>query len=98
MQQVAGLTQIAGELMLVKPLVIDLGWGTLKSALVKLKDAGFVAPPEAARHRQTLVEQYVAAFRQVEAAAPTRPGATLKELAANVSAGSRPTIIAPSPP
>ena len=33
-QQVAGLSQIAGELMLVKPQVIDLGWGKLKSALV----------------------------------------------------------------
>ena len=31
-QQVAGLSQLAGEFMLVKPLVIDLGWGTLKSA------------------------------------------------------------------
>ena len=46
-QQVAGLSQIAGEFMLVKPLVIDLGWGTLKSALVNLQDSGFVAPHEA---------------------------------------------------
>jgi hypothetical protein len=29
-QQVAGLSQLAGEFMRVKPLVIDLGWGTLK--------------------------------------------------------------------
>ena len=36
-QQVAGLSQLAGEFMLVKPLVIDLGWGTLKSALVTLQ-------------------------------------------------------------
>ena len=26
-QQVAGLSQLAGELMLVKAVVIDLGWG-----------------------------------------------------------------------
>ena len=67
-QQVAGLSQLAGEFMLVKPLVIDLGWGELKSALVKLPDAGFAAPREAAARRQALVSQYVAAFGQVEAA------------------------------
>ncbi len=38
-QQVAGLSQLAGEFMLVKPLVIDLGWGGLKSAMVKLPDS-----------------------------------------------------------
>ena len=47
-QQVAGLSQLTGELMLVKPVVIDLGWGNLKSALVKLPDSGFVAPHDAA--------------------------------------------------
>src|SRR5438552_18585373 len=30
-QHVAGLSQLAGEFMLVKPIVIDLGWGNLKS-------------------------------------------------------------------
>ena len=55
-QQVAGLSQLAGEFMLVKPLVIDLGWGALKSALVSLKD-------------QALMARYVAAFRRVEAGA-----------------------------
>src|ERR1700719_5299131 len=68
-QQVAGLSQLAGELMLVKPIVIDLGWGELKSALVNLEDRAFVAPPEAAARRRALMGQYVAAFRQVEAAA-----------------------------
>ena len=40
-KQVAGLTQIAGDLMLVHPRVLDLGWGTLKSSLVALKDDQF---------------------------------------------------------
>jgi hypothetical protein len=84
-RQVAGLTQLSGELMLVDPLVIELGWGKLKSALVKLKDAAFVASHEAAANRRMLIEQYVAAFRQVEAAAHDKAGATLKEIAANVS-------------
>jgi hypothetical protein len=85
-QQVAGLTQIAGELMLVKPQVIDLGWGTLKSALVKLPDSGFVTPHDAAAHRGTLVDQYVSAFRHVEAGALDEARSTLKDLAANVAA------------
>jgi len=85
-QQVAGLSQLAGEFMLVKPLVIDLGWGTLKSALVNLQDSGFIAPHEATAHRQTLLNQYVAAFRHVEAAALDPAKSALNGLAANISA------------
>jgi len=84
-QQVAGLSQLAGDLMLVHPRVIDLGWGTLKSALVNLKDAGFVAPQEAAAQRQALVNQYVAAFRDVEAGSLDKASAGLKDLAKAVS-------------
>ena len=42
-QQVAGLSQIAGELMQVKPIVIDLGWGELKTAVMALKDPAALA-------------------------------------------------------
>jgi hypothetical protein len=84
-QQVAGLSQLAGEFMVVKPLVIDLGWGTLKSALVNLPDAGFMRSHEATAHRQTLVNQFVAAFRRVEAAAVDEAKSALHELAANIS-------------
>ena len=85
-QQVAGLSQLAGEFMLVKPLVIDLGWGTLKSALVKLPASGFVAPQEATAHRQALVNQYVATFRHVEAADLSEARSALNSLSANISA------------
>ena len=51
-----------------------------------MQDAGFVAPHEAAAHRQTLVNQYVAAFRHVEAAALDEAKSTLHDLAANISA------------
>ena len=85
-QQVAGLSQLAGEFMLVKPLVIDLGWGALKSALVRLKDSGFVAPRQAAARRKTLVNQYVAAFRCVEASALDQATEALNSLVANISA------------
>jgi hypothetical protein len=85
-QQVAGLSQLAGELMLVKPSVIDLGWGDLKSALINLPDSGFVALQNASTQRQTLVNQYAAAFGKVEDAAYDDARSTLKSLAANVSA------------
>ena len=83
-QQVAGLTQLAGEFMLVHPRVIDLGWGTLKSALVNLPDSGFVARPAAA-HRAALLKQYVAAFRQVETAALDQARSTLHDLAEHIA-------------
>jgi hypothetical protein len=85
MQQIAGLSQLAGELMLVKPVVIDLGWGDMKSALIKLPDADFISPQDAAAHRQALVGQYVEAFRNVESGAYSQAGSALKNLAANVS-------------
>ena len=81
-QQVAGLSQIAGEMMLVKPSVIDLGWGRLKSALLNLPDAGFAA----ANARQLLLNQYVSAFRNLESGALDRAKTSLRDLAANVSA------------
>ena len=85
-QQVAGLSQLAGEFMLVKPLIIDLEWGALKSAPVNLQDSGFVAPHEAAAHRQALLNQYVTAFRHVEAAALDKAKTALNDFAANISA------------
>ena len=85
-QQVAGLSQLAGELMLVKPLVIDLGWGTLKSALVRLPDSAFVTSQAATERRQTLINQYVALFRQIEAATLSEARNALNALLANVSA------------
>jgi hypothetical protein len=74
-QQVAGLTQLAGEFMLVHPRVIDLGWGTLKSAILKL--------PETNRH--AVLDQYVAAFRHVERGALGEAKSVLKGLAATTA-------------
>jgi hypothetical protein len=86
-QQVAGLSQLAGELMLVKPIVIDLGWGDLKSALVNLPASGFVVPQNAATQRRALINQYVDAFRKVEVGAYDDAKSALKSLAATVSSG-----------
>ena len=84
-QQVTGLAQLASEFMVVRPLVIDLGWGELKSALVNLPDSGFVRHHDAAARRRALVALYVAAFTKVEAAAHGDAKGLLKDLAANVS-------------
>jgi hypothetical protein len=83
-RQVAGLSQLAGEFMLVKPLVIDLGWGMLKSALVKLPDSAF-ASSDARAQRQALVDEYVAAFRHVEAAALEDARAALGGMSADIA-------------
>ena len=85
-QQVAGLAQLAGEFMLVHPRVIDLGWGTLKSALLNLHDSTFALRQEATARRHTLVNQYVVAFRHVETGALNEARRTLNDLAANIAA------------
>jgi len=87
--QVAGLTQLAGEFMLVHPRVIDLGWGRLKSALVNLPDSGFVARPAAA-HRQAMLKQYVAAFRHGETASLDPATSTLHDLAEHIAVAITP--------
>jgi len=66
--QVAGLTQIAGEFMQVRPVVIDLGWGELKTAVMALKDPAALA-------------QYVDVFRKVEAGKHDQARSGLKDLA-----------------
>src|SRR2546425_4931088 len=58
-----------GDLMLVKPIVIDFGWGNLESALNKVPDSGVVAQSKAATQRRDLVNQYIATFRKVDVGA-----------------------------
>lgn len=84
-QQVAGLAQIAGELMVVKPVVIDLGWGKLKSALVSLPDSAFRKAHEAKEQRRMLVEEYVSAFRHVESAVMADARSGLQSLSSKIS-------------
>ena len=84
-QQVAGLSQVTGDLMTVKPIVIDLGWGQLKSSLTTLAQNDFVAPQNAADDMRMFVDQYAAAFRKVEEASPSDARTLLKDLEANVA-------------
>ena len=77
-RQVAGLTQLAGEFMLVHPRVIDLGWGALKSAILKLQDL----------NRDALMARYVDAFRYVERGAVADARNALKGLASTAAIAS----------
>ena len=86
-QQVAGLTQIAGDLMRVDPRVINLGWGQLKSAIVTLRDEAFIEAAQAAAQRKALMAHYVEAFRGVEKGNVAKGAASLKELSTAVASG-----------
>jgi hypothetical protein len=81
-QQVAGLSQITGDLMQVNPAVIDLSWGKLKSAIANMKDTAFLKPAEGAAARKQLLDRYVAGFRRVEAGDAVSARNALRELAA----------------
>jgi hypothetical protein len=70
--QVAGLSQIAGEVMRVRPRVIDLGWGELKTAVVAANDARLLA-------------QYGAAFRKVESGQDGEARGALRQLSGSIS-------------
>lgn len=85
MAQVAGLSQIAGDLMRVDPKVLHLGWGTLKSALVNLDDSVFSDKAAARATRSALVNQYVAAFRHTERGQRSDAADALKQLTRSVA-------------
>ena len=84
--QVAGLTQIAGDLMRVDPSVIDLSWGELKSAIANLEDKAFLKPDSSREQRQALLEHYVSVFRAVESGNRNGTQSALKSLAAGLPA------------
>jgi len=84
--QVAGLTQIAGDLMRVDPDVIDLSWGELKSAIANLDDKVFLKPDSSRDQRQALLEHYVSVFRAVESGNRNGTQSALKSLAAGLPA------------
>jgi len=81
---------------MVKPVVIDFGWGDLHTALTKVPDSGFVNAPNAATQRKDLINQYVGAFRKVEAGTFDEAGRTLNDLNASISSsvvpGNRPAL------
>ena len=73
LQEVAGFSQMIGNLMLVDPIVIDRGWGSIRAGLQceiaaicsnpptgRLPDSQFVSPVDAPSTRQILLNQYFA--------------------------------------
>lgn len=76
--QVGGLSQIAGDLMRVDPKVIDLGWGELRAAILKLDEKSL----RTADSRKSLMDRYLAAFHAREAGDATGTQSGLKILAA----------------
>lgn len=99
--QVAGLTQITGEMMVKDnlPIVLDFGWGQIASGLTctlksicttapptgLLPDSQFVTPANAPAQRAELVKEYEAAFRDVERGRYTNATHKLQELETNVT-------------
>jgi hypothetical protein len=71
---------VTGDLMRVDPKVIDLGWGAIKTAIVKLTNDAMTVSGEPQTQRAALVDQYVIAFRQAERGAMPAAAAALKAL------------------
>jgi len=71
LQEIAGFSQMVGNLMLVDPIVIDPGWGSIRAGLQCqiaaicqtpptgfLPDSQFVSPADASSARQILLNEY----------------------------------------
>jgi hypothetical protein len=97
-QQIAGMSQVIGNLMLVDPIVIDLGWGPIRSGLQCekapicstpptgfLPDSQFVDPSTAPARRQMLVNEYVVMTDMLERGKYNHVRAALAKLQANVT-------------
>jgi len=99
--QVAGMTQIAGSVMVKSniPITLDLGWGSLASGLTctlpsicsnapmtgLLPDSQFVTPANAPAQRAELVEEYHSAFWDVSRGDYVEAITKLQGLEANVT-------------
>ena len=100
-EQVAGLSQIAGSIMAQDniKIVLDFGWGRIASGLTctlpsicttrpptgLLPDSGFATPANAPSQRAELVNEYQAAFRYVEQARYAEAINELQTLEQNIS-------------
>ena len=63
--QVAGMSQIIGNLMLVAPVVLDYVWGDLNVMIRDLPDEAFNDPSKASKLRDELIDKDDAIFDQV---------------------------------
>jgi hypothetical protein len=97
-QQIAGMSQVIGNLMLVDPIVIDLGWGPIRAGLQCqsapicstpptgfLPDSQFVDPSTASDKRQKLVNEYIAMTNQLELGKYNHVRSALAKLQADIT-------------
>jgi len=99
-QQVAGMSQVIGNLMVVDPIVLDLGWGPIRAGLQCqiaaicsttpttgfLADAKFVNPANAPATRQMLVNEYLAMTDLLEQGQYNHVRTALTQLQADITA------------
>ncbi len=98
-QQIAGMSQVIGNLMTVDPIVVDLGWGPIRAGLQCqisaicstpptgfLPDSRFVNPATAPATRQTLVNEYIAMTELLEQGQYNHVKAALLQLQADITA------------
>ena len=99
-QQVAGMSQVIGNLMVVDPIVLDLGWGPIRAGLQCqiaaicsttpatgfLPDSRFVNPATAAANRQLLVNEYLAMTDLLEQGMYNHVRAALVQLQTDITA------------
>lgn len=98
-RQVAGLSQVVGNLMIVDPLVIDFGWGNLKSGLAcaerficntvpvtgLLPNSQFVYADAADALRSALISEFDLAMEYLESGEYAKSKSTLEALQTAVS-------------
>jgi len=99
-QQVAGMSQVIGNLMVVDPIVLDLCWGPIRAGLQCqiaaicsttpttgfLADAKFVNPANAPATRQMLVNEYLAMTDLLEQGQYNHVRTALTQLQADITA------------
>jgi hypothetical protein len=67
--QIAGMSQVIGELMLLDPIVIDNVWGELTNAITSLPNEAFQSPTAAPERKDALLYKCGVIFSQVRAGA-----------------------------
>jgi hypothetical protein len=84
--QVAGMAQIIGELMLVEPIVIDLGWGSMHATINNLAETAFNDAAKAGGQKAALLNLYALMFEEVELGDLSTAKVKLQTMKTNVTA------------
>ncbi|MBF0545018.1 MAG: hypothetical protein HQM08_11315 [Candidatus Riflebacteria bacterium] len=93
--QVKGMTQIIGELMLVRPIIIDLGWGKMHAMINNLTETSFIDPKKTATQKTVLLSLYSQLFENIENVNLSLGKNLLQTIKTNVATQLTPTIATP---